>query len=677
MARLKGCLAVLAVAVIAAVSLSVARRADASGSATEYWLSYTIDRSALSGQSWIAFPAVTLCVTVGDVDKVEAYSDGRSVAVRYDQTSSLKRAIVTTEGTRVDLRLTNLRSSPSGIGSVSVAKLRDDKRWAYSLTFDDGFYSVWTNGKAYLDRVGQRAGVAVIGLFLFSDLPLTRGDPGFDLNAWIAAQPERQDSPTLGKGYMGPAQLRELQAAGWSLFNHTYSHSLGVPDNLKLQDILATNLAIERIIPGYHVGVFTVPLGDTTYGTVSDDAALGLRLRQTWETTAMPRVSVDGTLTVNPTYLMGRYDVGEYEKYMSVTHNMVVSSPNTHYWLSMHAHGIDPERSGAPEADWAWLAADAAQFAYGPGGTDELWVAPADEVFNYWYVRDRVQVSRLPDNAPSAVLQDYPLVSRVVLRNTAAQPAQITDLVIDSRSPSANFSAPGQNGGLRLSKAPSQSLLFKFNLAATGIPQNAKILRATLGLYVHGRVNKAPVDAEVYQLLQEWTETGASWLNRTETMRWSTAGAEGTEGALADRVAVSADKRSFRCVFDGKDVNRIEQSSCVNGSTWHSLDVTSLVQGWIAAPGTNNGMLIKAGGDGAVTIDLDSSEWKDEANHPSLIIEYTVPTPYAIRTLVPAGVQGSTSPSSVIRFKTSNPALPESRASAQDGVEDRQSAADE
>ncbi|MEI7772256.1 MAG: hypothetical protein WCI67_19860, partial [Chloroflexales bacterium] len=56
-----------------------------------------------------------------------------------------------------------------------------------------------------------------------------------------------------------------------------------------------------------------------------------------------------------------------------------------HFWLNTLSHG---DR----EADLGQIL-DHAYTTYGPGGSDEIWVAPSDEIYSYLLTRDKVVVT--------------------------------------------------------------------------------------------------------------------------------------------------------------------------------------------------------------------------------------------------------------------------------------------
>ena len=105
----------------------------------------------------------------------------------------------TSDAAAINLVLSNSTSDRRASAPITVAPLRDDKRWAFSLTFDDGYVETYTNGRSYMERYGYKGGIPMVGRFL--------------------------DRNQMGSyTYINDAQMRELYLSGWGIFNHTYSH---------------------------------------------------------------------------------------------------------------------------------------------------------------------------------------------------------------------------------------------------------------------------------------------------------------------------------------------------------------------------------------------------------------------------------------------------------------------
>lgn len=131
---------------------------------------------------------------------------------------------------------------------------------------------------------------------------------------------------------------------------------------------------------------------------------------------------------------------------------------------------------------------------------------------------------------------------------------------------------------------PHAHALIRFNNLST-IPSSATILSATLELDCTNPGNLM----DVYQLLESWNETSATWNT------WSEPGAMG--GSSID-TGIDAD-----CTVIG---------IC-------SIDITAMVQAWVEGTAANYGLVLMDGGDDGV--DFNSSE---TGNGPVLNVRYAL-----------------------------------------------------
>ena len=159
------------------------------------FLTFDINQSAVP--SWVVSRELTYRVKVGTVSSVDVAGDGSSVATTYDAANG--RVMFTSAAAHIALVLHDSTSDPATIGKIDVMMLRDNKRWALSMTFDDGYLSAYQYGTSYLDKYGYTGGIAMNGRSL--------------------------DNPNYAdKYYMNDAQMLDVIARGWGIFNHTYSH---------------------------------------------------------------------------------------------------------------------------------------------------------------------------------------------------------------------------------------------------------------------------------------------------------------------------------------------------------------------------------------------------------------------------------------------------------------------
>ena len=543
---------------------------------------YRLDYSRVP--SWVTVREVTLLVDVGPALDVVAFGDGHAIPCSYDG----QRALITTDAQEVEVIVSAPSRSLGEMGRVSIATLRDDKLWAFSLTFDDGYAAQATTARELLERYGYKGTIAVIG--------------------------SRIGKTIDGDAYATAEQLQAAVNAGWWLSNHSYSHktSAEIGDEAAiLRDLLAANRAITTAVPGHMPIVFTNPYTDPGFTPVVRKYVdeLGLRLVQTTHADHIPRVD-PGVFRADDRlpYVLGRDALPQDGSYFDAVHRMVSESPGTHRWLSLHDHldRVDVACSCAETA------IDALYRTYGAGGTDEVWVAPAPVVYQYLIVRDRVAVTEVSremrGEPPAGFVLPTPSPTPMLYTLTLQQGANyagVKDAYITSYAPNTNYERGSSATGLIISSpdVPVSSLL-RFELGQ--LPPSAIVKQALLRLYGLERRNTNAFCIEAYALSRDWDDASVTWVRPRPGELW------GSPGADAPGVDRTATHSGARALVDG--VNK-----------WYDLDLTDLVQQWIANPESNKGLLLK--GQGASNhVALASSQYPDTRLHPALIITYNLPT---------------------------------------------------
>jgi hypothetical protein len=153
--------------------------------------------------------------------------------------------------------------------------------------------------------------------------------------------------------------------------------------------------------------------------------------------------------------------------------------------------------------------------------------------------------------------------------------------------------------------ASTQALrnIFQFNISE--IPTNAVVQSATFSAYRAGG-NSDLQNVKLHGLTQSFVENQVTWTNRITATPWTTAG--GSIGAVVD-------------------------SANLNGTkTRYSWNVKSLVDGWVATPANNFGVLLKTGETLGKTHQLNSKEIGTVGFRPGLSVTYVVPEPCAAIT---------------------------------------------
>jgi len=176
----------------------------------------------------------------------------------------------------------------------------------------------------------------------------------------------------------------------------------------------------------------------------------------------------------------------------------------------------------------------------------------------------------------------------------------VEDTYISSWDPLENF---GDALDLQLRSIGVKRVLIRFDLS--DFPPGTTIYEASLDLrtnYYRSRTDSIPV--EIYRMKQEWSEDEATWRERLAGQEWDDPGADGVDDRYPDPVAT--------LVLD-----------TVN--TWYSVDLTDLVQDWVANPGSNYGLML----DGVeVTNEYRfwSSDYTSVSLRPELCLTYLIAT---------------------------------------------------
>ena len=189
----------------------------------------------------------------------------------------------------------------------------------------------------------------------------------------------------------------------------------------------------------------------------------------------------------------------------------------------------------------------------------------------------------------------------------------VEDTQISAWDPDGNFCAKGK---MVVRQAGIIQGLLRFDLRS--LPPNAHIETAILGLFALERSNDAAMNAEVYALSRPWVSEEATWLQASDRWLWH---APGAGGVGRDR------SRQAAAVVTLDRVNKRYQ-----------FDVTEVVQGWVDAPWTNQGFVIRGVGGASVEYRLASSDWHNPTVRPWLYLYYrrVTPTPGPSPTPVPA-----------------------------------------
>jgi peptidoglycan/xylan/chitin deacetylase (PgdA/CDA1 family) len=343
-------------------------------------LVYEIDRSRLP---LLPYRALTLRVYVGEVEEVAVLAAGET-AHWYGADSGW--VTVTTEADEVALVLEGA-ALDEGRGAVEKAALKDGKAWAWSHSMDDN-----GNLHAAIDVMRQYGWRGT--LYVVSD--------------WIA--PEDTGGYLLNETDLG-VTLQE----GWALGNHTRDHQCD-PAKIDRQTVIDGEARLRAIVessnrPDYRLMSFAAPCMEWTYDPLlremmaegltealfneADKRDDGYQNQYRIVVAAEGEVEEDWrTVRFDPALPVGRnfdFESGEEGKGPEMVKRdldeiAALAKTGVHVWYNTASHGNGEERLLA--------VGNHIYTNYGPGGTDEVWVAPAEEIYSYLLVRELAVVRR-------------------------------------------------------------------------------------------------------------------------------------------------------------------------------------------------------------------------------------------------------------------------------------------
>ncbi len=314
-------------------------------------LYYFIDRTAIP--SMVFMKKLTLKINVGNCDGVNVYVDGLPISSTYN--SLTKECMFTTEGNNIVISRINYTGGATN--AIVKCTLYNDKKWAYSFTFDDGRPSVKDVAFPIFNIKGYRGGVAL----------------------------NTKDMQESYDGYVMSWQKADfLRLNNWSFFDHNYSHQPARCSNI-LTETIPVKQAIENRWAGYLCTNFVYPYCDTTEWTCIRDSGLFLSA-ENFTGNNYADVLPDNPFMLNRNGFFGT-NVSTFNQWVDNAAND--TRPR---WLICFTHNIESGSTtpGTYDTNETTLQAHINYIynTYGEGGLNNMWFAPTDEVMQYFYTRE-------------------------------------------------------------------------------------------------------------------------------------------------------------------------------------------------------------------------------------------------------------------------------------------------
>jgi len=205
-----------------------------------------------------------------------------------------------------------------------------------------------------------------------------------------------------------------------------------------------------------------------------------------------------------------------------------------------------------------------------------------------------------PSPTPTETSTPGPGGTEMILQDGYLGYAGTEDTSINQWYPDTN---QGGSVTMAVRQGDIRSALVRFDLSP--LPPGATIHEAKLELWSASRSNPGGLPVSVFPVLRPWAEGQATWVLATAGVPW---GLPGCNLIGVDRGDVATDSQLVTTVDDV-----------------YQWDVTTMVQGWVAAPGTNHGMMLReVSGMTSVEYHFATSEyWWGDNHRPKLIIYYS------------------------------------------------------
>ena len=291
---------------------------------------------------------------------------------------------------------------PTTTPSVSKAILKYNKDFAYSLTFDDASSDAFTTALPVM-KGGKVMGNGVIykGLFYTdgcgNDIPFRGGI------AWNTANLQGIDTHTGNvSNQLTWKQLDTLYNEGWDVMNHSYSHKnrwiLPMSDAEYLDEVQQNAVAVRNNTrKNIQMSVFIPPAGDNYYYTSALQTGHKIILDQSNATIGFGGFRIDTILNLYALKIH-RIDLNNvYTRTVpSFIDTVAMKSKNgVKIWYNEFVHRIDDFTFNTPNYNFYYFKSYLESIAnqYAKTGQDRIWMAPAQEVYEYMVARQTLNIN--------------------------------------------------------------------------------------------------------------------------------------------------------------------------------------------------------------------------------------------------------------------------------------------
>lgn len=286
-------------------------------------------------------------------------------------------------------------NSLSTTPSVSKAALKYNKDFAYSFTFDDATNDAFTHALPVFQ--GGKVQNSMYPTLFFTDgcgndIPFKAGI------AWNSANAAGIDVHTGEvKDLMTWKQLDTLYDFGWDVLNHSYSHKSKWFGNMSQADytneILKNQTEVKaKTRKKIEMPAFVVPAGDDGYQNIALELGNKIVFDQTAGVIGYGGLAVDGDINLYNQKVHRQLLEESLTSFNFLDKAATKSTVTNHFWYNEFTHRID-QTNGAFNFEVFKNHIQRAANTWGKAGSDRMWMAPLQEVFEYLVLRQTVKYS--------------------------------------------------------------------------------------------------------------------------------------------------------------------------------------------------------------------------------------------------------------------------------------------
>jgi len=284
---------------------------------------------------------------------------------------------------------------------IEKAVLKYNKDFAYSLTLDDGKIDGYTyafqllNG-GYIEDIDQSYPGLSFTDGCGNDIKFTAG------LAWNSVNSSFTDIHINTPSYMTWNQLSEMHNAGWGILNHSYSHAAYGETDYQFQ--VEENNSYVAQKTGINMRHFVIPSGDLNYIPYAFDNNMQAVYSNKVQFNGYPSgIDIDPPFNTYQQQIYRRFLNDDKYDQTNISEKIDLVAQNSvngnHIWYADFTHRVHNTVTGGclvfPTFEYYM---NYIESTYGKNGSDRVWVASLEDVYDYILLRENTELNYTIEN---------------------------------------------------------------------------------------------------------------------------------------------------------------------------------------------------------------------------------------------------------------------------------------